>query len=71
MEAGFDVEKIRMHLINGLENKFLKPFPKVWSHLSVQGAAIEKYSIRRLGGCFCDKFATNIVTITEKYHVVL
>ena len=35
MEARFDVERMRGHMTNCLENKFLIPFPKVLSHLSV------------------------------------
>ena len=35
VEVHFDVERMRGHLIDCLENTFLIPFPKVWSHLSV------------------------------------
>ena len=35
LEVRFDMERMWGHLINFLENKFLIPFPKVWSHLSV------------------------------------
>ena len=35
IEARFGVERMRGHLINCFENKFLMPFPKVWSHLRV------------------------------------
>ena len=47
-ESRADAERMRGHLINCLENKFLMLFLKVWSPLSVQGAAIEKYLIRQV-----------------------
>ena len=43
-----DVERMRGHLINCLENKVPIPFLKVESHLSVKGVAIKKYSIRQV-----------------------
>ena len=35
MKKRFDVERMREHLINCLENKFLIPFPKITYYLSV------------------------------------
>ena len=35
MDSRFDVERVQGYLINCLENKFLIPFSKVLSHLSV------------------------------------
>ena len=43
-EECFNVQRMQGHLINCLENKVPIPFMKVWSHLNVWGAAIEKYS---------------------------
>ena len=48
MQARFDAKIVRGHLINYLENKIFTLFPKVWSHLSVQAAALEKYYIRKV-----------------------
>ena len=47
------MQRMPGHLINCMENQFLLPFSKVWSHLSVSGAAIEKYSIRQVSSYKC------------------
>ena len=43
MEACFDVERMRGHLINCLENKFLILFSKVWSHLCAYRAVFYRF----------------------------
>ena len=65
METCFDVEGMRGHLINCLENKFLIPFPKAWSHLNVWGAATEKQVFYKTGSVlqvFCRKQNTTCST---------